>query len=119
MMLLPELKEDYTRLFEMLIDRDQLLAESSNCMSKADVKDLVGGRLFMEFKNEKATGHGVLREWFCLGCQAICNPRNALFVACAEHNRRFFPNPASDVNTLNIFAFVDGHLRYLWCTKCK
>ncbi|KAI3905948.1 hypothetical protein MKW92_034687 [Papaver armeniacum] len=108
MTLLPELKEDYTRLFEMLIDRDQLLAESFNYVSKADVKDLVGGRLFMEFKNEKATGHGVLREWFCLVCQAICNPRNGLFLACAEDNRRFFPNPASDVNPLHLEYFRFG-----------
>ncbi|KAI3942962.1 hypothetical protein MKW98_005474 [Papaver atlanticum] len=108
MTLLPELKEDYTRLFEMLIDRDRLLAESFNYVSKADVKDLVGGRLFMEFKNEKATGHGVLREWFCLVCQAICNPRNGLFLACAEDNRRFFPNPASDANPLHLEYFRFG-----------
>ncbi|XP_026378803.1 E3 ubiquitin-protein ligase UPL5-like [Papaver somniferum] len=109
MTLFPELKEDYTRLFEMLIDRDQLLAESFKYVSKADVKDLVGGRLFMEFKNEKATGHGVLREWFCLVCQAICNPRNGLFLACAEDNRRCFPNPAaSDANPLHLEYFRFG-----------
>ncbi|XP_026383383.1 E3 ubiquitin-protein ligase UPL5-like [Papaver somniferum] len=109
MTLLPELKEDYTRLFEMLIDRDQLLAESFKYVSKADVKDLVGGRLFPEFKNEKATGHGVLREWFCLVCQAICNPRNGLFLACADDNRRFFPNPAaSDANPLHLEYFRFG-----------
>ncbi|KAI3856696.1 hypothetical protein MKX03_026821 [Papaver bracteatum] len=109
MTLLPELKEDYTRLFEMLIDRDLLLAESFKYVSEADVKDLVGGRLFMEFKNEKATGHGVLREWFCLVCLEICNQRNGLFLACAEDNRRFFPNPAaSDANPLHLEYFLFG-----------
>ncbi|KAI3929554.1 hypothetical protein MKX01_025722 [Papaver californicum] len=105
MMLLSELKEDYAHLYEMLIDRDQLLAQSFRYISKADVKDLVGGRLFMEFKNEKAAGHGVLREWFCLVCQEMPNPRNALFLACPEDNRRFFPNPASDVNPLHLEYF--------------
>ncbi|MCL7045142.1 hypothetical protein MKW94_026408 [Papaver nudicaule] len=105
MMMLPELKGEYEDLFEMLIDREQLLAESFEYTSKAAVKDLLRGRLFMEFKNEEATGPGVLREWFCSVCQAICNPQNALFLACPDDNRRFFPNPASDVNPLHLKYF--------------
>ncbi|MCL7045703.1 hypothetical protein MKW94_020938 [Papaver nudicaule] len=105
LMLLPELKDEYEHLFEMLIDREQLLAESFEYISKADVKDLHGGGLFMEFKNEEATGPGVLREWFCLVCQAIFNPQNALFLACPDDNRRFFPNPASDVDPLHLEYF--------------
>ncbi|KAI3995496.1 hypothetical protein MKX01_007298 [Papaver californicum] len=104
MMVLPELKYEDGDLFEMLIDREQLLAESFEYISTADVKHLLGGRLFMEFKSEEATGPDVLREWFCSVCQAICNPQNALFLVCPDDNRRFFPNPASDVNPL--------HLRY-------
>ncbi|KAI3857117.1 hypothetical protein MKW98_010531 [Papaver atlanticum] len=104
MMLLPEVKGD-GHLFEMLIDREQLLAESFEYISKANVKDLRYGRLFMEFKNEVATGHGVLRGWFCAVCQAICNPQNALYLACPDDKRRFFPNPASDVNTLHLNYF--------------
>jgi E3 ubiquitin-protein ligase NEDD4 len=46
----------------------------------------------MEFKNEDATGPGVLREWFVLVCKEIFNPKNALFVACPNDHRRFFPN---------------------------
>ncbi|MCL7028989.1 hypothetical protein MKW94_026351 [Papaver nudicaule] len=105
MMLLPELKGGYERLFRMLIDREQLLAKSFEYISTADVTDLVGGRLFMEFTNEKATGPGVLREWFCLVCQAIFNPQNALFVACPDDNRRFYPNPVSDVNPFHLEYF--------------
>ncbi|GAB4830760.1 hypothetical protein Ancab_004793 [Ancistrocladus abbreviatus] len=48
----------------------------------------------MEFKNEEATGPGVLREWFLLVCQAIFDPQNALFVACPHDRRGFYPNPA-------------------------
>ncbi|KAI3861239.1 hypothetical protein MKX03_016661 [Papaver bracteatum] len=83
----------------------ELLAESFEYISKADVKDLRYGRLFMEFKNEVATGPGVLREWFCAVCQAICNPQNALYQACPDDKRRFFPNPASDVNSLHLNYF--------------
>ncbi|MCL7032196.1 hypothetical protein MKW94_023253 [Papaver nudicaule] len=105
MMLLPELNGEYEYLFEMLIDREQVLAESFEYISEADVEDLLDGRLFVEFKNEEATGPGVLREWFCSVCQAICNPHNALFVACPDDNRRFFTNPVSDVNPLHLEYF--------------
>ena len=92
MMMLPEVKEDYEELHEMLIDRSQLLAESFEYIAHADPDSLHAG-LFMEFKNEEATGPGVLREWFFLVCQAIFNPENALFVPCSNDRRRFFPNP--------------------------
>ncbi|MCL7044305.1 hypothetical protein MKW94_012246 [Papaver nudicaule] len=105
MMLLPELKDEYGGMFEMLIDREQILAASFEYIRKADAEDLLGGRLFLQFKNEEATGPGVLREWFCSVCQAICNPHSALFVACPDDNRRFFPNPASDVNPLHLEYF--------------
>ncbi|KAL2527244.1 E3 ubiquitin-protein ligase UPL5 [Abeliophyllum distichum] len=59
----------------------------------------------MEFKNEEATGPGVVREWFFLVCQAIFNPQNALFVACPKDRRRFFPNPASKVDPLHLEYF--------------
>ncbi|KAJ0082156.1 hypothetical protein Patl1_09785 [Pistacia atlantica] len=92
MMMLPEVKEDYEELFEMLIDRSHLLAESFEYIGRADPEALHGG-LFMEFKNEEATGPGVLREWFFLVCQALFNQQNALFVACPNDRRRFYPNP--------------------------
>ncbi|PQQ00778.1 E3 ubiquitin-protein ligase UPL5 [Prunus yedoensis var. nudiflora] len=92
MMMFPDVKEDYEELHEMLIDRSQLLAESFEYIGRAEPESLHGG-LFMEFKNEEATGPGVLREWFFLVCQAIFNPQNALFVACPHDHRRFYPNP--------------------------
>ncbi|GER52886.1 E3 ubiquitin-protein ligase UPL5 [Striga asiatica] len=92
MMLLPEVKDDFDDLHEMLIDRSNLLAESFEYIINADLESLRAG-LFMEFKNEEATGPGVLREWFFCVCQAIFNPQNPLFVACPNDRRRFFPNP--------------------------
>jgi len=92
MMMFPEVKEDYEELHEMLIDRSHLLVESFEYIARAEPESLHAG-LFMEFKNEEATGPGVLREWFLLVSQAIFNPQNALFVACPNDGRRFFPNP--------------------------
>lgn len=104
MMMLPEVKDEYEELHEMLIDRSQLLSESFEYIAHADPESLRGG-LFMEFKNEEATGPGVLREWFFLVCQAIFNPQNALFVACPNDRRRFYPNPASKVDPLHLEYF--------------
>ncbi|XP_022724344.1 E3 ubiquitin-protein ligase UPL5-like [Durio zibethinus] len=104
MMMFPEVKEDYEELHEMLIDRSQLLAESFEYIAHAKPESLHAG-LFMEFKNEEATGPGVLREWFFLVCQAIFNPENALFVPCSSDLRRFFPNPASGVDPLHLEYF--------------
>lgn len=94
-LILPEVKDEYGELHEMLIDRSHLLAESFEYIAHADADSLRAG-LFMEFKNEEATGPGVLREWFFLVCQAIFNPENALFVPCPNDRRRFFPNPGMD-----------------------
>ncbi|XP_074357602.1 E3 ubiquitin-protein ligase UPL5 [Apium graveolens] len=105
MMLLPEVKDEYEELHEMLIDRSQLLAESFEYIARAETETLRAG-LFLEFKNEEATGPGVLREWFCLVCQEIFNPQNALFVACPNDRRRFYPNPASKVHPLHLEYFT-------------
>ncbi|KAL6197845.1 hypothetical protein ACLB2K_027638 [Fragaria x ananassa] len=105
MMMFPDVKEDYEELHEMLIDRSQLLSESFEYIGRADPDSLHAG-LFMEFKNEEATGPGVLREWFFLVCQEIFNPQNALFVACPNDRRRFYPNPASKVDPLHLEYFT-------------
>ncbi|CAN1175042.1 E3 ubiquitin-protein ligase UPL5 [Linum perenne] len=107
MMMFPEVKEDYEDLHEMLIDRANLLEESFAYIGRAEPESLHGG-LFMEFKNEEATGPGVLREWFLLVTQAIFNPHNALFLPCPSDRRRFHPNPASKVEPkhLEYFAFT-------------
>ncbi|XP_019262636.1 PREDICTED: E3 ubiquitin-protein ligase UPL5-like [Nicotiana attenuata] len=103
MMMLPEVRDE-NAMHEMLIDRSQLLEESFEYIGQADSKLLRGG-LFMEFKHEEATGPGVLREWFLLVCQAVFNPQNALYVACPNDRRRFFPNPASKVDPLHLEYF--------------
>lgn len=105
LMILPEGKEDYTDMHEMLIDRSQLLAESYEYIGQAEASTLHGG-IFMEFKNEEATGPGVLREWFCLLCQSIFNPQNVLFMACPMDQRRFYPNPTSVVDPLHLKYFT-------------
>lgn len=94
MMLFPEIKEDYEEHYEMLIDRSQLLTESFEYVSQTEPESLHAG-LFMEFKNEEATGPGVLREWFFLVCQALFSQENALFVACPNDRTRFYPNPGT------------------------
>ncbi|KAJ8470694.1 hypothetical protein OPV22_025037 [Ensete ventricosum] len=106
LMMLPEVKEE-DELHEMLIDRSRLLPESFDYIGQVDATELQGG-LFMEFKDEEATGPGVLREWFCLLCQAIFNCDNPLFLPCPRDHRRFFPNPASGVDPLHLeyFSFV-------------
>ncbi|KAM5588870.1 E3 ubiquitin-protein ligase UPL5 [Rosa sericea] len=105
MMMFPDVKEDYEELHEMLIDRSQLLSESFAYIGSAEPESLHAG-LFMEFKNEEATGPGVLREWFFLVCQDIFNPQNALFVACPNDRRRFYPNPASKVDPMHLDYFT-------------
>ncbi|GLT80180.1 hypothetical protein SLA2020_516330 [Shorea laevis] len=104
MMMFPDVKEDYDELHEMLIDRSNLLEESFEYIARAEPEALHAG-LFMEFKNEEATGLGVLREWFFLVCQALFNPEIALFLPCPNDRRRFFPNPASKVNRLHLDYF--------------
>ncbi|XP_020081752.1 E3 ubiquitin-protein ligase UPL5-like [Ananas comosus] len=105
LMLFPDGKDDFYELHEMLIDRSRLLEESFEYIIQADASALRGG-LFMEFKNEEATGPGVLREWFSLVCHAIFSPQNVLFLPCANDQRRFFPNPASAVDPLHLNYFV-------------
>ncbi|KAJ1428684.1 Ubiquitin-like domain superfamily [Sesbania bispinosa] len=102
MILFSDMRKDHGRLHHMLIDRSELLAESFRCIA---MPKSLHADLFVEFKNEEATGAGVLREWFVLVCQAIFNPLNALFEACPNDCRRFFPNPASKVNPLHLEYF--------------
>ncbi|XP_021719787.1 E3 ubiquitin-protein ligase UPL5-like [Chenopodium quinoa] len=104
-LLFPEVREDYDELLEMLIDRSNLLAESFEYISTA-IPSILQAGLFMEFKNEEATGPGVLREWFCLVCQAIFDPERALFASCPLDRRRFFPSQASKVHPLHLRYFL-------------
>ena len=90
MLIFPNVIEDYEEL-EMLIDRSNLLAESFEYISGAVPSSLQAG-LYMEFKDENATGPGVLREWVSLVCQAIFDPENGLYVACPLNRRRFYPS---------------------------
>uniref|UniRef100_A0A7N2R5F7 HECT-type E3 ubiquitin transferase n=1 Tax=Quercus lobata TaxID=97700 RepID=A0A7N2R5F7_QUELO len=119
MMMFPEAKEDYEELHEMLIDRSQLLVESFEYIQRAEFESLHAG-LFMEFRNEEATGPGVLQEWFFLVCQAIFNPENALFVACPNDRRRFYPKPIEEGATfysLRIFERYKDSLRSVFMGK--
>lgn len=103
--MLQEGSDKKEELYEMLICRSHLLEESFEYIGHADPKSL-RGNLFLQFKNEGATGPGVLREWFSLVCQAIFNPQNALFVSCPNDGRRFFPNPASKVDPLHLEYYI-------------
>ncbi|XP_062200013.1 E3 ubiquitin-protein ligase UPL5-like [Phragmites australis] len=104
-MMLPEGKDEFGELHEMLIDRSHLLDESFEYITRAKRTELHGG-LFMEFKSEEATGPGVLREWFCLVCQALFSPKQVLFSPCPEDKRRFYLNETSAVDPLHLKYFI-------------
>ncbi|CAN8246358.1 unnamed protein product [Cochlearia groenlandica] len=104
MMLFPDTKEDYDEMHEMLIDRSNLLAESYEYIAGASPEALRGG-LFLEFKDEVATGPGVLREWFYLVCKELFNPEKSLFCRSTDDSRRFSPNPASKVDPMHLQFF--------------
>jgi len=89
---------------EMLIDRGRLLPDSFGYIAHATPQEL-RAVLSVAFKHEQATGPGVLREWFCLVCQALFNPRLVLFSACPQDRRRFFINPTSVVDPLHLEYF--------------
>ena len=71
--------------YEMLIDRPRLLPDSFGYIARATPQEL-GAGLSVAFKHEQATGPGVLREWFCLVCQALFSRHLVLFSAC-PHDR--------------------------------
>ncbi|KAH0745041.1 hypothetical protein KY285_006698 [Solanum tuberosum] len=102
MMMLPEVEDVVEDPYNMLIDRSKLLVDSFEYIAKLDY---LPGSFFVKFKEEQATGPGVLREWFLLVCQEIFNPNNTLFIACPDDNRSFFPNQASEVNPLHLDYF--------------
>lgn len=105
LMLFSEGKDDYGELHEMLIDRSHLLDESFEYITQARPSELQSG-LFMEFKNEEATGPGVLREWFCMVCQALFSPQQVLFLPCPNDQRRFYLNGTSAVDPLHLKYFI-------------
>ncbi|KAF7105419.1 hypothetical protein CFC21_106234 [Triticum aestivum] len=94
LMLFPEGEEDYGVPHEMLIDRSRLL------------DDELHSGLFIEFKNEKATGRGVLREWFCMVSQALFSPQQVLFLPCPNDQRRFYLNGTSAMDPLHLEYFI-------------
>ncbi|MCL7036135.1 hypothetical protein MKW94_006792 [Papaver nudicaule] len=103
-MMFPEVKDD-KKLHKLIIDRTLLLKESFEHIAHVKPKSLHNG-LSVEFKDEVATGHGVLREWLFLVCQALFRPENSLFVECPEDRHRFFPNPAQlKPEQLDLFRF--------------
>ncbi|KAI3971487.1 hypothetical protein MKW92_033658 [Papaver armeniacum] len=104
-MMFPEVKDDNGKLHKLLVDRSLLFKESFELIAHVKPKFLHNG-LFVEFKDEVATGHGVLREWLLLVCQALFSPESSLFVECPEDRRRFFPNPAQlKSEQLDLFGF--------------
>jgi len=117
MMLFPNLNNESLG-YEMLIDRSQLLAESFEYISQANSKSLEDG-LFMEFRNEEGTGPGVIREWLVLACQEIFNPEHALFVACPNDRRRFFPNAGEFRLDFKMHNFTLLHAMQFNCILSK
>ncbi|KAI3857642.1 hypothetical protein MKW98_028906 [Papaver atlanticum] len=86
-------KHDSQKVHKVLIDRSMLLTQSYERIAHVKAKSLQNG-LSVKFKDEVATGPGVLREWLFLVSQALFNPEYSLFVECPEDRRRFFPSTA-------------------------
>ncbi|XP_031489970.1 E3 ubiquitin-protein ligase UPL5 isoform X2 [Nymphaea colorata] len=91
--------------FEMLIDRSKLLEVSYEYVGKSCSSHLKRD-ILIGFKDEEATGPGVVREWFHLVFNELFDTKRPLFVACSEDSRRFFPNPASDVDPMHLQYFM-------------
>jgi E3 ubiquitin-protein ligase NEDD4 len=87
---------------EMLIDRSRLLSDSFGYIALATPRALRAAAVVVAFKHEQAAGPGVLREWFCLVCQALFNPCLVLFSPCPHDRRRFFVNPSEFASILLI-----------------
>ncbi|KAI3969324.1 hypothetical protein MKW92_008749 [Papaver armeniacum] len=101
----PEVRHDSRKLHKMVIDRLILLTQSYERIAHVKARSLHNG-LCVEFKDEVATGHGVLREWLLLVCQALFSPENSLFSECPEDRQRFFPSPAKVTHQqLKVFGF--------------
>uniref|UniRef100_K4DH28 HECT-type E3 ubiquitin transferase n=1 Tax=Solanum lycopersicum TaxID=4081 RepID=K4DH28_SOLLC len=106
MMMLEEARDGYKEeAYGMIIDRSMLLDESFEYIVDEDPA-LLRGDLLLQFKHEEAVGPGVLREWFFLVCREMFNPHRALFVACPNDRRRFFPNSASKVDPMHLEYFT-------------
>lgn len=105
MAMLPEPQDDHDERQEIVVKRAQLLTESFELLAYVEPEVLQGG-ISVEFATEEATGPGVLREWFSMICREIFNPQNALFLACPNDRRRFFPNPGmSSFNVPSLDSF--------------
>ncbi|KAF7095271.1 hypothetical protein CFC21_097476 [Triticum aestivum] len=96
--------DDEPHALEMLIDRSQLLPDSFRYVSEA-ASHVLHGRLFVEFLDEEALGEGVAREWISLVCRALFDPRHGLFSPCPRDQQRFFLNPASGADPLQLKYF--------------
>ena len=94
---------------EMLIDRGRLLPDSFGYIAHATPQEL-RAVLSVAFKHEQATGPGVLREWFCLVCQALFSRHLVLFSACPHDRRRFFINPSEFASPSPLINFHIGFI---------
>ncbi|KAF8690169.1 hypothetical protein HU200_041412 [Digitaria exilis] len=96
--------------YEMLIDRSQLLPESFGYIARVTPRELPAG-MSVAFMHEEAAGPGVLREWFCLVCQALFNPSLGLFSAKllilrTSTSRNHLPTSQTCFYHLNIPAYT-------------
>lgn len=78
MMMLPKVEDNEHDQYYMLIDISKILLDSFQYITQLEN---MPGSLLVEFKEEHATGTGVLTAWFLLVSQEIFNPNNVLLVA--------------------------------------
>ncbi|KAF2294022.1 hypothetical protein GH714_006706 [Hevea brasiliensis] len=80
MMMMTEIRIHEVELYEMLVWSEKLDAN-----------------LYMAFKNQQITNREVQQYWLRLLCRAIFNPQKSLFLACPYDPKRFYPNPAIEL----------------------
>uniref|UniRef100_A0A7N0UC86 HECT-type E3 ubiquitin transferase n=1 Tax=Kalanchoe fedtschenkoi TaxID=63787 RepID=A0A7N0UC86_KALFE len=102
MMMFPHLSDE-DEFPTGLIRRSNLLDDSFGHIAQTHAEHIRDG-VSIKFRNEEATGPGVLREWFILVSKELFNPHNALFMANTNDHRRLYINPASKVEA--------SHLKY-------
>ena len=90
LLLFPEVN-NYAELSTWKINRAQVFEQSFEYVNATPKHTLRAG-LPIQFLDEVAEGPGVVREWFCLVCEALFDPQKELFVACPHDLKRFMPN---------------------------
>lgn len=90
----------------IMVRRDHVFEDSCEAIGK-ESSDSLKFYISVSFKDEEGMGAGLLREWFDILSNEICNPEYALFTQ-SDDGCTFQPNSNSAINPdhLNYFSFA-------------